>query len=299
MLVSVGEPIVAFERVSRADGTVLERGPHASGAPAIFSFVAASLGIPTAFIGGVGDDRHGHFFKSEMVRSGALARAVWTDPEVATATVLIHYDAAGERAFDFALAGSAAARLPVAALGDYPERASWFHCSGSALQVGEELAVTTLEAARRAKAAGARISLDPNIRQELLTPAGVALSRQFLALSDVVFPSEGELDVLGTTAEALSASGVLVVETMAAEGAIARWGCLVWHQPALASADMVIDTDGAGDTFAGAFVAAAMTGLEPDQCLVVASKVVARAIAVEGPTTVDLSAWDWTRLAFT
>ncbi|MDR1187198.1 MAG: PfkB family carbohydrate kinase [Bifidobacteriaceae bacterium] len=297
MLISVGEPIVAFERVVRADGSVVRRGPHASGAPAIFSYVAASLGTPTAFIGGVGEDEHGRFFSAELARSGADAAAVHTDTNAPTATVLIHYDPDGCRSFDFSLADSAAARLPEAALRDYPERATWFHCSGSALQVGASLAATTMAALRRAKAAGARISLDPNIREELLTPGGVGLLREFAAASDVVFPSEGELAVLGLTGEALEDRGALVVQTMATEGAVARLGDQAWRQPALAHPASVVDTDGAGDTFAGAFVAAAMAGFDPGACLLAASQVVARAIAVEGPTTVDLSDWDWDSLA--
>ncbi|MDR0594354.1 MAG: PfkB family carbohydrate kinase [Bifidobacteriaceae bacterium] len=293
MLISVGEPIVAVERVRQWGGEVVERGPHASGAPAIFAYVAAGLGTPTAFIGAVGDDEPGRFFKAEMARSGVDGRAIHTAAAWPTATVLIHYDESGGRGFDFALAGSAAARLPQAALGDYPERATWFHCSGSALQVGGDLAETVMAALARAKAAGARVSLDPNIRQELLTPAGVALLREVLATADAVFPSQGELDVLGTDARQLVAEGRLVVETMAAEGAVARLGSHSWRQPALAEPAAVIDTDGAGDTFAGAFVAAAMAGFGPRQCLLAASKVVAQAIAVEGPTTIDLSGWTW------
>jgi sugar/nucleoside kinase (ribokinase family) len=296
VLISVGEPIVAFERVLRADGSVVERGPHASGAPAIFSYIAASLGTPTAFVGGVGEDHHGRFFKAGLARSGADPGAVHIDRDSPTATVLIHYDPAGEREFDFALKGSAAARLPEAALGNYPERATWFHCSGSALQVGDSLAATTMAALRRAKAAGARVSLDPNIRQELLTPAGVEMLRQFLAVSDVVFPSEGELAELGSDADSLLARGALVVQTMASAGAVARLGDQVWRQPALADPATVIDTDGAGDTFAGAFVAAAMAGFDPGAALRAASRVVAEAIAVEGPTTVDLSGRDWASL---
>ncbi|MDR2567316.1 MAG: PfkB family carbohydrate kinase [Bifidobacteriaceae bacterium] len=296
MLISVGEPIVAFERVRQADGGIIERGPHASGAPAIFAYIAAALGTPTAFIGAVGRDPHGDFFKAELARSGADSAAVHTDPGRPTATVLIHYDAAGERSFDFALAESAAARLPESALGDYPERADWFHCSGSALQFGGDLAATAMTALMRAKAAGARVSLDPNIRRELLTPAGVDLLRRAAALSDVVFPSEGELAVLGTGAESLLAGGALVVETLAERGAVARLGSLTWSWPALADPDSIVDTDGAGDTFAGAFVAAAMAGFEPPECLCAASRVVARAIGVEGPTTVDLSEWSWSDL---
>ncbi|MDR1634716.1 MAG: PfkB family carbohydrate kinase [Bifidobacteriaceae bacterium] len=296
MLISVGEPIIACERVRQADGKIARRGPHASGAPAIFAYVAAGLGTPTAFIGGVGADANGALFKAELARSGADPAAVHTDPAAPTATVMIHYDQSGGRGFDFALADSAAARLPESALGDYPERATWFHCSGSALQVGGDLAATTMSALTRAKAAGARVSLDPNIRQELLTAAGVALLRRALALADAVFPSEDELEVLGITADALSEGGVLVVQTMAADGALARLGSRSWRQPALAAPQAVVDTDGAGDTFAGAFVAAAMAGLEPGQCLRAASKVVAQAIAVEGPTTVDLSRRQWSEL---
>jgi sugar/nucleoside kinase (ribokinase family) len=297
MLLSVGEPIVATELVQRAGAAgPLERGPHASGAPAIFSYVAAGLGTATAFVGGVGADAQGEFSRREFARGGADPAAVHVDHAAPTATVLIHYDLAGERRFEFQLTGSAAAALPAAALGSYPERASWFHCSGSALLVTGRLGATTLEAARRAKAAGARVSLDPNIREELMTPAGLDRLRAMLDLADAVFPSEGELEALGTAPDPLLERGCLVVETMAAAGARARLGKAVWTEAALADPAAVVDTDGAGDTFAGAFVAGLIAGLEPPACLRAASRVVALAIAVEGPTTVDLSTQTWRTL---
>jgi sugar/nucleoside kinase (ribokinase family) len=84
-----------------------------------------------------------------------------------------------------------------------------------------------------------------------------------------------------------------VVETMAAAGARARVGDQAWTMPALADPSTVVDPDGAGDTFAGGFVAGLIAGLDPGQCLRAASRVVAAAIAVEGPTTVDLAGLTW------
>ena len=78
-----------------------------------------------------------------------------------------------------------------------PESASWLHLSGSALLFGEPLAASAMSALRRARAAGATVSVDPNVRTEALTPASAALLAEALTLAHVIFPSTGELEALG------------------------------------------------------------------------------------------------------
>lgn len=66
-VVSIGEALVEIMRPSV--GQPLDypgefRGPFASGAPAIFAIAAARLGLPTAFIGAVGDDAFGRLLEN-------------------------------------------------------------------------------------------------------------------------------------------------------------------------------------------------------------------------------------------
>ena len=75
---------------------------------------------------------------------------------------------------------------------------------------------------------------------------------------------------------------------MAADGARLRAGRLDLTIPAVAPAEQVVDPDGAGDTFAGAVIAARMRGSTWGDAIRAASQVVARAITVAGPMTMTL-----------
>lgn len=281
MLLIPGEPIV-----------VLSRDPHGlppqtSGAPAIAAWVAASLGTPTAFVGSIGDDAAGDLMRSTLRAVGADALAIKVGEPTATAHV--DYAADGSRSFEFRLIGSAATLLQSRDLGDRPEQASWVHVSGSSLMIGGPLRDTVLVATARAKAAGATISVDPNLRAELTDPEGRTALRTLCASADVLFPSETELDQLQLEEEELTSRGVVVCRTMAAGGARLVVGDVVTEAGAVARQDEVVDPDGAGDTFAAAVIAARLAGLDWPLSLTFASEVVARAIAVPGPMTADLS----------
>ncbi|MCW2492936.1 MAG: ribokinaselike protein [Frankiales bacterium] len=294
MLLIVGEALVAFQRdLGRPDDP--PRPPDASGAPAIASYIAARLGVPTAFVGGVGSDELGQFFRDTIYAAGVTPATVQVSPDRPTATVGITYDAGGSRAFDFAVTSSAALEVGEAALNGLPERADWLHLSGSALFFGEPLASTAIAAARRAHAAGARVSVDPNIRLEAMTAQSAARLREMIGLAHLVLPSEGELEALGLTEDELLERGAIVCRTMGAEGAVVRTGDASVSVPAVADPAAVMDTDGAGDTFAAAFIAATLDGADPVAAARVASRVVARAIAVLGPMSVVLSPADLRR----
>jgi fructokinase len=203
--------------------------------------------------------------------------------EAPTATAYITYR--GEaREFDFRVAGSAATQVTERDLGDLPERAGWLHMSGSALIFGEPLAATTMAALRRARAAGARISVDPNVRPEALDHAARGALIEVLGLAHVVLPSEGELAALGVDASALVAGGVTVCTTRGAGGATVTGGSGTVHIDAPAVEP--VDTDGAGDSFAAGFIAAALAGRDPVDAARAGVRVAAAAIRTEGPMTV-------------
>ena len=286
MLLIPGECLAISHR-GAADGAQ----PQASGAPAIAAWIAASLGTPTTFVGGVGEDGAGELIRSTL--SGAGVRtALVTNARLPTATALVEYFPDGSRAFEFDVAGTAATAVAPVDLGELPEQAQWVHVSGSAVLFGGELADTVIDAVRRARDSGATVSIDPNLRAELDDPAQRAALRALCLQADVLFPSEGELDSLALDADTLVSLGVVVCETMAEAGARVRHGELDLHVPAVASPQDVVDPDGAGDTFAGAVIAARMRGADWAAATSFAAAIVARAIAVPGPMTVALSSAD-------
>ncbi len=288
MLLIAGEPIVIVPR-NPVDRDI---SPHPSGAPAIAAWVAARLGTTTSFVGAVGDDVNGELIRDSLAAAGVdLARiAVRTDLPTATATVAYFPD--GSRAFEFNVAASAAVTLGHHSLGDLPERAAWVHVSGSAVLFGGSLAQVVAAAVRRGRAAGATVSIDPNLRAELDDPDQLAQLRQLCTEADVLFPSEGELEALGLDEDQLVGSGVVVCRTMAERGAQLRAGDLDRHIAAVAPPETVVDPDGAGDTFAGAVIAGRLAGLSWPAAGTAAARIVARAITVPGPMTVPLDPTD-------
>jgi sugar/nucleoside kinase (ribokinase family) len=97
--------------------------------------------------------------------------------------VWITYFPDGHREFDFRVEGTAATSVLETDLADLPETASWLHVSGSALLFGEPLAGTVMNALHRARSAGATVSVDPNVRQEALTPPTAALLAEVVQLA--------------------------------------------------------------------------------------------------------------------
>ena len=291
MLLIVGEALVAFQRdVSVTPAR--SRPPDPSGAPAISAFIAATLGVPTAFIGGIGADDLGQLFCRRLYRAGVQRGTIAVMTDLPTATAKIDYHADGSRSFEFHVAGTAATAVTTDRLGDLPEQATWLHLSGSALQFGEPLASTVLAAAQRAHAAGAVFSLDPNVRVEAMGPAAADSVVELLGYADYVFPSEGELDVLGITEESLVSRGAIVCTTVGAAGCVVATPVERVELPAASGGTDVIDTDGAGDTFAAGFIAAIMSGAEPVAAARVAGRVAAKAVAVVGPMKVALTPAD-------
>ncbi len=285
MLLIVGEPLVIQAGDQAAP-------PQPSGAPAIAAWVAARLGTETSFVGAVGADAGGELIRSTLAAAGVDLAVLAVRAELPTATATVQYFPDGSRTFEFDVAGSAAVALGLDSLGELPERAAWVHVSGSAVLFGGSLAQVVAAAVRRGRAAGATVSIDPNLRAELDDPGQLAQLRELCAEADVLFPSEGELEALGLDEDRLVGRGVVVVRTMAERGARLRAGDLDRHIPAVAPPEAVLDPDGAGDTFAGAVIAGRLAGLSWSDAADAAARVVARAITVPGPMTVPLQPGD-------
>lgn len=260
MILAVGEALAEFMRTTPgADWTAPGdlRGPFPSGAPAIFASVAARLGASTALCSVVGGDPFGTLIRRRLEHDGVELSGLRTDPAANTACAFVAYAPDGSRQFVFLLRDSAAARLTVADLDDLPERAAWLHVSGATLALSDAMALVAERAVERAAAAGARVSLDPNLRPEALSPDIAARIRRLAASADVLFPSDGELGALGLPADAAP----IVCTTLGARGIDVALGDRHELVPAVAARER--DPTGAGDTFAAAFVVATLRGAEP------------------------------------
>jgi sugar/nucleoside kinase (ribokinase family) len=289
MLLIVGEALVAFMRqlVTGADQDLPFSGPWASGAPAIAAYSASMLGAPTHLVAGIGLDAAGDNIRSRLSAAGVTCHESTGGHLRPTAAAYVTYYTDGHREFEFAVSDTAATSVLEADLASLPESASWLHLSGSALLFGEPLAASAVSALRRARAAGATVSVDPNVRTEALTPSAGALLAEALTLAQVIFPSTGEIEALSLSRAELARRGVTVCSTDGPHGARLETREGTWVIPA--ESCHPVDTDGAGDNFAGGYIAASMAGATPQEAARAGSRAAAESIAVLGPMEAELT----------
>lgn len=230
------------------------------GAPANLAVAARKLGVETAFIGCVGNDPFGVILKSTLLHYGVDASALQTADNADTTLAVVTVDETGERSFAFC-------RKPGADTQIDPERALEAASHAEILHFGSvSLAAvacreTIVSAVKRAKENDALITYDPNYRASLWSCEAEAIDvmRSVLPMCDIVKISKEETLLLSgdeapeKAAEALIEQGVkLVIVTLGANGAYWRYGTDFGTVPGFKV--KVADTNGAGDTFFGAFL---------------------------------------------
>ena len=297
VIVSLGEVLVEIMRAGTDEplgvsGTF--RGPYASGAPAIFSWAAARLGARVRFAGVCGDDAFGTLCRRHLQEAGVEFYGRTTS-NYETGAAFVSYNGAGEREFLFYLKRSAAAQLsPADITAELLEDVRWLHVTGSSLGVSESTRQAVFKAVERAKARGATVSFDPNVRPELFPDEALGeVCRPVLDAADVILPSRAEAEQLTGLADpdaacrALSAETRTVLLKRGAEGCTLYRAGEVQHIPGLSVRE--VDPTGAGDCFAAGFAVASTRGADPLQAARLANAVGARSATAFGPTSAPLS----------
>ncbi len=245
------------------------------GAPANLAVAARKLGVETAFIGCVGNDPFGEILKRTLERYGVDDSGLQTTDHADTTLAVVTVDPHGERSFAFCRKPGADTQIDreraLAAVG----HADILHF-GSVALTDPDCRDAVLAAVRQAKAHGALITYDPNYRASLWNSEDEAIEimRSVLPLCDIVKISEEETLLLTgheapeAAAAALTERGVkLAIVTLGANGAYWRYGPDSGTVPGFRV--KVADTNGAGDTFFGAFLSriakhGGLSGLTPE-----------------------------------
>lgn len=291
--ICVGEILVEIVATTIGDGFRSAQpliGPFPSGAPAIFIDQCGRMGGAAGMIGAVGRDDFGAVNLDRLAADGVDVSAITIDPDMPTGSAFVRYRADGSRDFVYNIATSAAARFgltdPVRALID---RAGHLHVMGTALSM--PAAVEVIEhAARRIKARGGGLSVDPNLRKELVRdPETETRFNRLIAMSDLLLPSGEELErsagVAGQDAAVARLFDMGVREIALKQGAggatVFTPGTAPIHAPGFAVAER--DPTGAGDCFGGAYVACRRLGMPIAQALRYANAAGARNVTVLGP----------------
>lgn len=260
-ITALGEILIDYTPLSDSDAgmAVFEQNP--GGAPANVLACAAKLGRRTAFIGKVGDDLQGRFLLDTLIRAGIDAHAVRTDSRFFTTLAFVKLTETGERSFSFARKPGADTQLTVAELDrELIARSGIFHF-GSLSLTDEPARGATEEAVRIARESGTIVAYDPNYRPLLWRSRDEAMARMRAPLGqvDLLKVSNDEIEYLTGLSDPRTGSAMLigqglrcVVVTIGSSGALVTTAEGSRMVPGFRAA--ALDTNGAGDSFWGAFL---------------------------------------------
>ncbi len=236
----------------------------------------------------VGTDTFSNQLVEFIAAGGMDATRVARDPERAIGLYVISL-AGAERSFSYWRETSAARQLAddIDALRAALGGCALIHVSGITLAViGETGRANLHRALSEARAAGAIISFDPNVRLRLWRDLNALRDavRNMLEVTDIALPSfDDEALVWGdaapdATVSRLSAAGVAEIAVKHGAGEVAWLASNVHGRTPTPAATDIRDTTGAGDAFNAGYLAARFAGMAPGACIAFAQGVAGEVI---------------------
>jgi 2-dehydro-3-deoxygluconokinase len=313
-VVTLGEAMVAMVPLTSGPLRHVQTfAKHVGGAEFNTAVALARLGTPARWVSRVGDDEFG----VEVVRTaraeGVDVSHVRVDPEAPTGLYFREYGGATGTRVYYYRRGSAASRMTVEDLEGAFEEATALHLTGITPALSPSCRDLSRRAIEMARAAGARVSFDPNIRRKLLGPGDIrTVLRPLAEMADVLLAGEDELEAIfgGGHAIAVDPAGVagpamedtlparlahlrpllvtareagpsVVVCKLGVDGAVALSDAGLVFQPAL-PIGYVEDPIGAGDAFDGGFLHVWLDGGDIAEALRWGTALGACAVTVRG-----------------
>jgi len=247
---------------------------------------AARCGMPTHFIGKIGRDRMGQLARENLAQENVTGHLVEADAHF-TGSVAVFVDHTGERSMvsghgaDFYL-------LPSELPRDVIAHSTHLHLTAWSFFT-DPPRTSARVAARIAQEAGATLSFDPGsfqMIQEMGVDHFIAVTRD-LGI-DVFLPNKEEGEILtglkdpDEIARDLTEiyAGSLVILKLDADGALVWIDGATHHIPP--ATNNLVDATGAGDSFAGAFLARLLTGATPLEAATFATSISAWGIEHPG-----------------
>ncbi|GAA2356838.1 sugar kinase [Streptomyces cuspidosporus] len=284
MLLLLAEPGVPLERAVHFRRSV-------AGAESNVAMGLARLGHPARWLGRVGADPAGRAVLRELRAEGVDVAHAGVDEQAPTGLLL--RDSHPHRAIDvqYYRSGSAGSRLaPEHIPAEAVAGARLVHISGITPMLSPTAAAATDRLIELARAAGAEVSFDPNVRRKLGGAAQWAhTAGRLLREADLVLAGEDELELLTArsadeaAAELLDGRAHTVVIKRADRSATALTAGGRWDQPPYPVP--VTDPVGAGDAFAAGYLSARLRGLSESRALAEAACVAA--LVVQSATDTD------------
>jgi 2-dehydro-3-deoxygluconokinase len=260
-VLGLGEPLLEFNETAEPGDSGPRYLQGFGGDTSNAVIAAARQGAAAGYWTRLGRDVFGERFLELWADEGVDASHVEHDPDAPTGIYFVTHGPAGH-AFSYYRRGSAASRMrppdvPLAAIA----ATSVLHVSGISQAISDGACDTVFAAIEAARAAGAAVSYDTNLRLKLWPLARArAVAMETIAQCDICLPSLEDaaqltgLDDPDAVVDALLARGARVVALkLGPDGALVADGNerhrLAGHAVA------TVDATGAGDTFDGAFLA--------------------------------------------
>ncbi|QEN06450.1 sugar kinase [Oceanispirochaeta crateris] len=264
-------------------------GPYVSGAPAIFIDQVAKFKVPCSILAAVGDDDFGKMCLKKLKEDGVDITNIKITADVSTGIAFVRYNSDGSRNFIFHLKNAACGTLRSEDL----DTMSWndiavFHVMGSSIFNKEMFSIH--HKAIKMIPDECLVSFDPNIRPEILKsdPKLKELILDLFSKTKILFVTEDELEFLTqktSLKQSLDSCFTKGIHTVIVKRGKA--GASVYTDSQCIDAQPIsveeVDPTGAGDTFAGAFIAGVIHQWSLETCLRRANYAGASAVTKRGP----------------
>jgi 2-dehydro-3-deoxygluconokinase len=262
-IVALGEPLYEFSEIRGQPHHYLQ---GFGGDTMNAAIAAARQGARVAYVTRLGDDEFARQFLALWREEQLDVSGVATDPQAPTAVYFIHYGPQGH-VFSYLREGSAASRMRPDQLPlDLIRSARYFHTSAISQAISASACDSVFAAIEAARSAGVMVSYDSNLRLRLWPLARAkAVMSATIALSDYFLPSLDDVKVLCGLDEPdaivdwchrLGARHVAL--KLGANGVLASDGRN--REKIAGHAVECVDATGAGDCFAGCFLASLAQG---------------------------------------
>lgn len=259
------------------------------------SFALARLGVPSRFLGALGDDHAGNFFRDQLLKAGGDDTAIRVMPDFPTAQCLSLVTPDAERTMRTHL-GAAVTFAP-----EHVTREDFVGCGHAHIEgyvlFNPDLMQATLGAA---KAAGCTVSVD--LASFEVVHASRPILHDLLAeYVDIVFANEEEAEAFSGSSNPQNGLDSLAELCDTAAVKIGEKGALLCHAeeychvPAT-TVEQVIDTTGAGDFWAAGFLYGLLSGKSLQESGSIGALLGGAVVAREGTTLLE-NQWQELRIA--
>ncbi|MBI2736406.1 MAG: sugar kinase [Rhodospirillales bacterium] len=263
-LVSIGEPLIEFNRPKEGDGRTWLQG--FGGDSQNVAIAAARQGAKAGYITSLGQDWMGDAFLELWQAEGLDASRVSRHPTAPTGVSFVTHGPAGHK-FDYLRKNSAASLMtPEALPADYIAGARYFHLSAIGQAISDSARRACDAGIAAARAAGVKVSYDTNLRLRLwnLDTARATIDAT-VARCDILLPSLDDSQQLTGLEEPdaivdhyLKLGAPVVALKMSADGCLLATPGERFRVPG--HRVEAVDATGAGDTFDGSFLARLLAG---------------------------------------